>query len=99
MNRLVNGNLLQEGDGILCNYRRFYKERWIHDMSWDVVLDRNYPCPCGKGEYREITEMDDWNRYRCEIIMLCPECKENYDLVCDYDRFGFEKREWRKKKS
>lgn len=47
-------------------------------MSWTEESRMRYLCPCGRGEYEEITECDDWNRTRCTSIMLCPDCKEKY---------------------
>ena len=39
---------------------------------------RKYSCPCGKGEYEEITKSDDWGNYRDDAVMLCPDCKGKY---------------------
>ncbi|MFI2856903.1 hypothetical protein ACH6EH_07155 [Paenibacillus sp. JSM ZJ436] len=50
----------------------------VDSMSWEVMSDREYPCPCKKGTYREISENDDWNNWREEVIMNCPSCKEKY---------------------
>ncbi len=47
-------------------------------MSWDEIGRRRYPCPCGRGEYEEISMMDDWNRTKTEHKMLCTTCKPLY---------------------
>ncbi len=44
-------------------------------MSKDVK-----PCPCGKGTYTIISEMDDWNRTRDSWEMNCADCKREYLL-------------------
>jgi hypothetical protein len=50
------------------------------EMSWDVFSDREHECPCGKGTYREIIEMDDWNRTREDVTMNCPDCRIKYKM-------------------
>jgi predicted RNA-binding Zn-ribbon protein involved in translation (DUF1610 family) len=47
-------------------------------MSWEVMSRTKFTCPCGKGEYEVISEMDDWNRTRDSAEMLCPNCKDKY---------------------
>lgn len=45
-------------------------------MSWEETSSMDYPCCCGKGNYTEIIEMDDWNRMRKSRVMHCSECAE-----------------------
>lgn len=45
-------------------------------MSWEEMSRGDYPCPCGKGTYTSILDMDDWNRMREFTTMNCPDCAE-----------------------
>lgn len=45
-------------------------------MSWEEMSRGDYPCPCGKGTYTRILDMDDWNRIREFTTMNCPVCAE-----------------------
>lgn len=47
-------------------------------MSWDRTKNFRV-CPCGKGQIKEISESDDWNRHRYYEVILCPECKKKDD--------------------
>jgi hypothetical protein len=47
-------------------------------VSWEEMSKKDYPCPCGKGIYTDILEMNDFNRTREDHIMNCEECKKNY---------------------
>ncbi len=55
-------------------------------MSWEEDFRRRYPCPCGEGEYEEITNSDDWGRSETHYEILCPKCKEKY--VYDHTVIG-----------
>lgn len=66
-------------------------------MSWEEMGKHRYPCPCGKGEYEEISISDDWGGQRENHVMLCPECKEKYvyDLTVVHGHLGDEiRRGW-----
>lgn len=45
-------------------------------MSWDIMIDEERICFCGKGKIHIIEEMDDWNRTRRSEELLCEECKK-----------------------
>lgn len=47
-------------------------------MSWEEMSRRRYPCPCGRGEYEEMSLSDDWGRSETRREMFCMECKQNY---------------------
>ena len=47
-------------------------------MSWESVAEIDRPCPCGRGTYTAITEVDDWNRSRSDWRMNCSRCREDY---------------------
>ena len=43
-------------------------------MSWDTITKPEQACPCGKGTYVTIMEMDDWNRCRSFTTIKCRAC-------------------------
>lgn len=47
-------------------------------MSWEEMSKHTYNCPCRKGNYTVVSEMDDWNRTSEKVSMDCIDCKENY---------------------
>lgn len=47
-------------------------------MSWEIDSIRRYPCPCGAGEYEEVSKSDDWGRFEESYQMLCPICAPLY---------------------
>jgi len=49
-------------------------------MPFHVDWFRYFPCPCGKGNYKVVHEVDDWDRSRESWEMLCPACKETHVL-------------------
>ena len=55
--------------------------------------------PCGKGQYRVVTKVDDWNRWDETVMMLCEECNENYELKTYTKSDGEEHWYWKKKDS
>jgi len=67
-------------------------------MSWEVVREREYACPCGKGSYTVESLMDDWNRHDESWTMHCSECQANYVLdTCsgtDRDGISFTNHPW-----
>ncbi|TVY04470.1 hypothetical protein [Cohnella terricola] len=63
-------------------------------MSWDVIYDKEKPCPCGVGTYREVYEMDDWNRTRENVTMSCLDCREKYVKKWFYKPDGEEYWRW-----
>ncbi|MDQ0090537.1 hypothetical protein J2T12_003960 [Paenibacillus anaericanus] len=67
-------------------------------MSWDVISDNVYTCPCGKSTYEVTTEMDDWNSTREKVTMNCLECKDKYQKKYFYKSDGEERWSWVLKK-
>lgn len=47
-------------------------------MGWEIDWIKKYPCPCGKGEYEEISKSNDWGNSESEYNMLCVECRAKY---------------------
>jgi hypothetical protein len=45
-------------------------------MAYHVESFRYVPCPCGKGTYTVIREVNDWGKSREYWDMKCPTCKE-----------------------
>lgn len=49
-------------------------------MSWEEIAIDTKPCPCGKGNYTVIQQMDDWNRMEEKWQMECVHCANDYKL-------------------
>lgn len=52
-------------------------------MSWDVINEKEIPCPCGKGVLKHFFEMDDWNRCREYVVIDCAECRKKYTITSE----------------
>lgn len=50
------------------------------------------PCNCGKGTVVVTDEMDDWNRFRTETEIRCPQCRAEHDAIIEERRQNDKKR-------
>ena len=62
-------------------------------MSWEEMLTRSAPCPCGKGTITQTEFGDDWNRSEYGPVEIhCPECEKKYRVDC---AFHYDPRAWK----
>lgn len=50
-------------------------------MSWEETSRKEVKCPCKKGKIALIAYMDDWNRTKESVNIVCLECKRKYEII------------------
>ena len=49
-------------------------------MSYEVVNEKKYICPCGKGVIQYVCEENDWSQFRENVSIQCPKCQNEYEV-------------------
>lgn len=49
-------------------------------MSYELISEKDIPCPCKKSTYKVRCFQNDWMQHREEWDMNCDSCKSKYRL-------------------
>jgi hypothetical protein len=53
-------------------------------MGWEKISKETYICPCGRGIWEFVDTIDEEGNFETRYIMLCPICKEKYNVKEHY---------------
>lgn len=52
-------------------------------MSYEVIYEKEIPCPCGKGKIKHTVRENDFFQTKKSVTIECPVCSMKYNITSE----------------